>query len=103
MPTLPHLVVIESRNQLLSVTKTPCHRFLLSAWFWYSVLQNQQHIHRESSWALVKINRTPRSRIMTVSLVGQVDLTAYSSSIPPDFFRLALVKYQCSEVPWHTM
>jgi FPC/CPF motif-containing protein YcgG len=38
---------------------------------------------------------------MTASLVSQVDLTAYSSSMPPDFFRLDLVKYQFSEVPWH--
>jgi hypothetical protein len=38
---------------------------------------------------------------MTASLVGQVDLTAYSSLMPPDFFRLALVQYQFSEVPWH--
>jgi hypothetical protein len=40
---------------------------------------------------------------MTASLVGQVDLTAYSSSMPPDFFRLALVQYLFSEVPWHIM
>jgi hypothetical protein len=40
---------------------------------------------------------------MTPSLVSQVDLTAYSSSMPPEVFRLALVlvQYQFSEVPWH--
>lgn len=40
---------------------------------------------------------------MTPSIVGQVDLTAYSFSMPPDFLALALalVQYQFSEVPWH--
>jgi hypothetical protein len=101
MPTLPRLVAIESRNPAELIAKPPCHRSLLSAWFSFSVLQNQQHIHKESSWALIKINRTLRGCIMTASLVSQVDLTAYSSSMPPDFFRLDLVKYQFSEVPWH--
>src|SRR5271154_3506037 len=103
---LEHAHLTSSRSNrvkkpALLLTKTPCHRSLLSARSWYSILQNQQHIHKESSWVLIKINRTPWSCIMTASLVGQVGLTAYSSSMPPDFFRLALVQYQFSEVPWH--
>ena len=89
------------KKPALFLTNTPCHRPLLSTRICYSILQNQQHIRKESSWALIKINRTPRSCTMTASLVDQVGLTAYSSSMPPDFFRLALVQYQFSEVPWH--
>jgi hypothetical protein len=102
MLTLPRLVAIESRN-LLYQSQRPLVIVSSQPGSGIPLSKINNAFTKESSWALVKINRTPRSCTRAAPLVGQVGLTAYSSSMPPDFFRLALVKYRFSEVPWHIM